>query len=337
MVEVIVFVMATALLLYVLLGGADFGAGIVELFTGKKGINTISKAIAPVWEANHVWVILALVILFNGFPKAFASLTTYLHIPLLAILIGIVFRGSSFSFRYYDTIQAKSQNYYSWMFKISSLLTTFFYGVTLGAIILGRIPSGEHLSFYDGYVYPWFNFFSMMTGVFVVVLFAWIASVFLLGETSKEETHLLFVKTARNSFIMLIASGLGIFLVAECYGLHFFQRFIHSYISVGCVIAATAMIPFTWKNIYRHNVLWARLLVGAQTTCILVGWFAIQLPVIIYLRNGEHLTIWNTKAPDKTMHLLMIALIVGVVIIFPAIAFLFKVFKFNKQNDETLG
>lgn len=337
MTEIIIFVMATALLLYVLLGGADFGAGIVELFTGKKGINTISKAIAPVWEANHVWVILAVVILFNGFPRAFAVLTTYLHIPLLIVLIGIVLRGSAFTFRYYDAFQDKSHDYYTWLFKYASLITPFFYGVTLGAIILGRIPAEGSPSFFEGYIYPWLNMFTVMTGIFVVFLFAWIASVYLLGEAKDEQTHNLFVKIARNFFIFLIVSGLGIFLVAEYYGLHFFQRFINSYVSIGCVISATVMIPFMWRNIHHHNAFWARLLVGAQTTCILVGWFAIQLPVMLYVDNGAHLTIWNSKAPEKTMYLLMIALIVGVFIIFPSIAYLFKVFKFNKQNDETLS
>src|ERR1035437_1169734 len=141
MTDIIIFVLGIALLLYILLGGADFGAGIIEIFTGKKGIDTISKAIAPVWEANHIWLILAIVILFNGFPHVFTTLTTYLHIPLLIVLIGIIFRGTAFTFRYYDTIKDKTHKYYTVLFRISSLLTPFFLGVTLGAIILGKIPA----------------------------------------------------------------------------------------------------------------------------------------------------------------------------------------------------
>ena len=83
MTEAIIDILGIAILLYVLLGGADFGAGIVELITGKKGIDTISKAIAPVWEANHIWIILAVVILFNGFPLAYTVMSTFLHIPLI--------------------------------------------------------------------------------------------------------------------------------------------------------------------------------------------------------------------------------------------------------------
>ena len=140
MTDLVILVLGIAVLFYVLLGGADFGAGIVELVTGKRGIDTISKAIAPVWEANHIWLILAVVILFNGFPLVYTTLTTYLHIPLFIILLGIIFRGTAFTFRYYDTVD-NSHKYYTQLFRISSLLTPFFLGVTLGAIMLGKIPA----------------------------------------------------------------------------------------------------------------------------------------------------------------------------------------------------
>src|SRR5512145_2862025 len=113
MTEAIVAILGISLLLYVLLGGADFGAGIVEMIVGKKSSRIVSKAIAPVWEANHIWIILAVVILFNGFPLAYTTITTYLHIPLLLALIGIIIRGAAFSFRYYDVVGGHIENYYS--------------------------------------------------------------------------------------------------------------------------------------------------------------------------------------------------------------------------------
>ena len=102
MLVLIIIILATAFILYTLLGGADFGAGIIETFAGRGQQSTISKAIAPVWEANHVWLILAVVILFTGFPAVYSSLSLLLHIPLLLVLIGIIFRGSAFTLRYYD-------------------------------------------------------------------------------------------------------------------------------------------------------------------------------------------------------------------------------------------
>src|ERR1035437_9009200 len=122
MIDIVVVVLAVSILLYVLLGGADFGAGIVELCTGNKSIDIISKTIAPIWEANHIWLILVVVILFNGFPQVYTSLTTYLHIPLFIILIGIIFRGTAFIFRFYDTKQDNASISFTVLFRLSSLM-----------------------------------------------------------------------------------------------------------------------------------------------------------------------------------------------------------------------
>lgn len=336
MTDIIIFVLGISILLYVLLGGADFGAGIIEIFTGKKGIDTISKAIAPVWEANHIWLILAIVILFTGFPHVFASLTTYLHIPLLIILIGIVFRGTAFTFRYYDTIKDNTHKYYTILFRISSLLTPFFFGVTLGAIILGKIPANVHGTFYEVFISPWLNLFTFAIGIFLTLLFGWLASVYLIGEAHDEETYHTFTKTSRIFFILLILSGLGVFIMAEFYELHFFRKFIHSALAIGCVVAATIAIPFICRNIKRRNSLQTRLWAGLQTACILTGWFAVHFPVMIYIADGSHLTIWNSQAPERTMSLLVYALIVGIFLIFPAFAYLFKVFKFDNNGDESV-
>src|SRR3990167_4182924 len=106
-----------SLFLYSLLGGADFGAGVLELFLPKdnreKYRNLISKAMGPVWEANHIWLIILIVILFNGFPKAYAEISIYFHIPLTLMLVGIIFRGCAFTFRTYDAVKDNSREIYS--------------------------------------------------------------------------------------------------------------------------------------------------------------------------------------------------------------------------------
>lgn len=325
MIEVITIILVIALLLYVLLGGADFGAGIVELFIGKKGINTISKAIAPVWEANHIWLIIAIVILFNGFPVVYTTVSTFLHIPLMLILIGIIVRGTAFTFRYYDTTE---NVYYSWFFRIASLLTPFFLGMVLGAIILGRIPNVPTGDFLDLYVKPWFNLFSLTTGLFLTFLFGWIASVYLVGEVG-EDYYISIEKTSFALLILLVISGLCIFIAAELYGLHLFEKFLHSGVSMACIIIATALLPLLWRNVKNRHVFRTRFLAGVQTTCILIGWFAAQFPVMVYIADGTHLTVWNSHAPQTTIYYLMMALLVGIVIIFPAFGYLFKVFKFG--------
>src|SRR3990167_7593944 len=99
MVNIVIFFLALSLLLYVLLGGADFGAGILEIFSSrdKKDLHEelVNQALGPVWEANHIWLIIAVVILFNGFPEAYANLSIYFHVPLTLMLFGVVLRGCS--------------------------------------------------------------------------------------------------------------------------------------------------------------------------------------------------------------------------------------------------
>ncbi len=98
---------------YLLLGGADYGAGVLELFTAPKKReyhqNLTYKAIGPVWEANHVWLILVLVIVFVGFPTLHAQVMTHLHIPLTILLVGIILRGTAFVFKHYDAVHVGSQ------------------------------------------------------------------------------------------------------------------------------------------------------------------------------------------------------------------------------------
>src|SRR5687768_13901431 len=102
-----------SILLYLVLGGADFGAGIIELFTSAKNRsktrNTLYHAIGPIWEANHMWLIIAIVILFVGFPVIYSEMSTYLHIPLVIMLIGIIARGTAFVFRHYDAVKDEMQ------------------------------------------------------------------------------------------------------------------------------------------------------------------------------------------------------------------------------------
>ena len=332
MTETIIFILGIAVLLYVLLGGADFGAGIVEFFTGKKGIDVISKAIAPVWEANHIWLILAIVILFNGFPKVYTELSTYLHIPIFIVLVGIVFRGSAFTFRYYDVIKDNSHIYYTRIFRLSSIITPFFLGVVLGAIILGKIPANVNGSFYEVFISPWFNLFTFTTGAFLTLLFGWLASIYLIGETTDNDSYQSFSRISRIFFLLLIITGAIVFMMAEIYGLHLLRGFLESPLAIGCIVLATVIIPFLWNSIKHQYTTRLRLFAGIQTACIIAGWFAVQFPIMVYINGEQNLTIWNTQAPEKTMAMLLYALIVGIVIILPAFAYLFKVFKFNHKE-----
>src|SRR6187551_3044439 len=143
MLYVVIVFLYLAILMYIILGGADFGAGIIEIFTSKKNIKrtrkTLYHAIGPIWEANHMWLIIAIVILFVGFPSIYSLLSTHLHIPLVIMLLGITARGTAFVFRHYDAVRDGMQKVYNRVFVVSSVVTPLFLGILAGSTVAGRI------------------------------------------------------------------------------------------------------------------------------------------------------------------------------------------------------
>jgi len=329
MLTLIIIILGTSFVLYTLLGGADFGAGIIETFAGSKGEHTISKAIAPVWEANHVWLILAVVILFTGFPSVYASISLVLHIPLMMVLLGIIFRGTAFTFRHYDVVQDNTHRYYTFLFKTSSFITPFFLGITLGAMILGRITFDQSVGFYTMFVSPWLNIFCCVMGVFAIGLFGYISAVFLVGETKNDRERRRYAMFSKMLMIFTILFGLLVFLAAEMEGHHLLNEFLQSSVSIAMLLFATLLCPVIWFFLKRksNKTLYLRIAVGLQITSILIGWFYIQYPVLIQVRGGGHLTFFNTQAPEATLQQLLISLIVGLILVVPAFIYLFKVFK----------
>lgn len=329
MLEFIVLVLSIAFFFYTLLGGADFGAGIIELFTGNKSIRPIYKAIAPVWEVNHMWLILAIVIVFNGFPPIFAQMSISLHIPLFVILMGIVLRGTAFTFRHYDTHVDGTHVYYHWIFRISSLVTAVFLGITLGAMMYGRIDNDPNSTFYLQFIAPWFNYFCFSVGIFVALVFAYIASVFILGEAIEAKQVRFYGILAKRFSISMIIVGSAVLLLAYFYEVPFFTLALSSPISWAAFTGATILLPLIWMDINNNRLQRIRVLVALQVGLIMSGWAAAQIPILIHMKDGNNLTLYNSVAPDATLYYLTIALVVGSLSIFPSIYYLFRVVKFN--------
>ena len=174
MIYLILFFLMASLLLYVIFGGADFGAGILELIARKKDSQRTQdltyRALGPVWEANHMWLVLAIVILFVGFPEAYYQLSNAMHIPLMIMLLGIVLRGTMFIFRHYDAVKDGSQVWYARLFAWSSFLTPLFLGMIVGGSITGQIDPTSN-SFYSSFVAPWWNPYSLWLGLFFLYRF----------------------------------------------------------------------------------------------------------------------------------------------------------------------
>lgn len=336
MLSIIIIILGVSFILYTLLGGADFGAGIVETFAGPRGTKAISKAIAPVWEANHVWLILAIVILFSAFPLVYATISTALHIPLMIVLLGIVIRGSSFTFRHYDVTHDNTHRYYTLFFKISSFITPLFLGITLGAMILGEITISQPGSFYEGYIKPWLNVFCLMMGLFSTALFGYIAAVFMIGETTYPVEQKRYKRFSRMFLLATVIFGILVFITAELQGHHLVRAFFKSWLSItamGLVVLITPVIFY----LFSHPIIRVlRIAVAFQVSLIMLGWFAIQFPVLVFEKNGNHLTFYNTQAPYATLYQLVIALFVGLLLILPSFYFLFKVFKKPKNDNRDL-
>ncbi|MCG6186742.1 cytochrome d ubiquinol oxidase subunit II [Maribellus maritimus] len=334
MTEINFSILVISLLLYVLLGGADFGGGILELLTKGKASGIVSRAIAPVWEANHVWLILVVVILFVGFPPVYSTILTALHIPVLLVLLGIILRGSAFTFRHYDIDEATPKAIYSTIFQYSSLFTTFFLGVTLGGVILGNISLDYQDGFYKVYVHPWLNWFSMSMGLFLVLLFAFLAGIFTVSELKEEKYIRYFSRIAKRLIIALVIVGAMVFIAAEISGHPLFYEFYHSPVSLGSIVLATIALPLLWINLNKNKRNMLRIIGGFQTTMIVTGWFAIQFPVLVKVSSGDDITLQNSSAPEQVQFYLLIALVVGVLIILPSMAYLYKTFKFDKQSSS---
>jgi cytochrome d ubiquinol oxidase subunit II len=333
MLTAIIIILGGSFLLYTLLGGADFGAGIVEAFAGKREEVTISKAMAPVWEANHVWLILAVVILFTGFPAIYSSLSLVLHIPLMLVLLGIIIRGSAFTFRHYDIASDRPHKYFTVLFRISSFITPLFLGIVLGAMILGKITFDTSEGFYKVFIYPWLNIFCFSMGIFSSCLFAYISAIFLVGETKIDRERKMYVRIAKRLMVLTVITGSLVFITANVEGHDLMKEFMQSTVSIITLLLAIILGPFIWHflNKQKNKTVYLRIGVGLQVTLILIGWLYIQFPVLIKLEDGQHLTVFNTSAPEATLKQLLIALIIGLVLIVPGFVYLFKVFKIESK------
>ncbi len=331
---VVIGFLALSLYLYCLLGGADFGAGVLELFsrrTQRADQNKIiGKALGPVWEANHMWLILMVVILFMGFPEVYSRISIHLHIPLTAMLIGVIARGCSFTFRHYDAKKGRSQGSYTAFFVFSSVWTPFCLGVVMGALIPGGIHPA-YATYQEGFIDPWLRPFPLALGLFTVCLFTFLAAVYLIGESPAGEIRNSFTRRARRASIATVLAGGVVFIAAQADGIVLIPRFVHSWVAGGCMLLATFSMPVFWTALKREWIWSTRLLAGMQITLILSAWLWIQFPVLVHMPGGD-LTLFNAHAPERTLFQLSAALLVGSIFILPALFYLFQVFKLDEEG-----
>jgi len=335
MLYVVLFFLGFSLLLYVLLAGADFGAGIIELFSSEENQTitkkTVYRVMGPVWEANHIWIIILIVILWIAFPNYYYIIVTSLHIPLTLMLLGITLRGVAFVFRHYDAYKDKSQIVYDWMFKISSLLTPIFLGLTFGALISEKIVLVEEassLDFLQSYIFPWLNVFSILIGCFFATLCAFLAAVLLIGEAN-EDVRKIYIKKASIAIIAVVIMGFICLAYGYLNNLKFVTLFLNSTFSLICVGLSAILLYPLWKSIRNGRRIFSRLFAGLQVLLILLAALLPSFPNLIYTTNGT-ISIFNKMAAESVITTLAITLIIGGLIILPGLFHLFKSFKMIK-------
>jgi cytochrome bd ubiquinol oxidase subunit II len=301
-----------ALALYAVFGGADFGGGVWDLLASgprrEAQRTVISDAIGPVWEANHVWLIFALVALFTCFPLAFADMATGLNAPLTLALIGIVLRGAAFVFRNYASDAPALARSWTIVFGAASIIAPFFLGVAAGAVAGGR--------------YAWTSPFALSAGVFAVALCAQVAAVFLVREAPDPALARDFQRRAVRATLAVWVIGVVPALIARGTEPAFFaaltaQRALVA-VAVAMVLGLGVMLL-----VARGRAALARVLVGAEVVAVLAGWFGAQAPALVPGRW----TFAQAAAAPEMLHAFLWSAAGGAVVLVPSLLLLFAVFK----------
>ncbi|MFL6125362.1 cytochrome d ubiquinol oxidase subunit II [Actinophytocola sp.] len=314
-------VVAAGLLLglvaYAVFGGADFGTGFWDLTAGGEDRRRtfIGHAIGAVWEANHVWLIYCLVVLWTAFPGPFAAIMTTLYLPLGLAALGIVLRGSGFAFR--EVVSGAGQRRrYGAIFATSSILTPFFLGTVAGGIASGRVPASGH----GDAVTSWVNPSSLLTGAFAVAVCAYLAAVFLTADARRQETRDLetwFRRRAWGAAWVTGAVAIAGLPVAHADAPRLFDRLLGAALPVAVVsvLAGTAALLL----LRRARPALVRALAAVAVATVVVGWGVAQYPYLL----GDHASVAASAAPRATLVALTVVFVAAGVLVAPSIVLLY--------------
>lgn len=324
--QIVVFCILLALIMYALMGGADFGGGMWDLLAAgpraTRQRDAIAEAIGPIWEANHVWLILVVVLLFTGFPSGFAAMMTALNIPVTAMLIGIVLRGSAFIFRKYDSRSDAVQRRWSVVFGAASFFTPFFQGVMIGALATGqiRVVNGQVVT---GFFAGWLTSFALACGVFALGLFAFLAAAYLTLDTNDQpDLQNDFRLRALWSGLALAPIAFAVFLTSKQGAPGIFHGLTRWWAPL--LLAWTSLFAFAaLVALWLRRFAAARIAAIGQVALILAGWSLAQYPDFV----TPDVTVDNAHAAEVTLRLLVLALGVGAIVLLPSLVVLFHIFK----------
>jgi cytochrome d ubiquinol oxidase subunit II len=327
-----------ALIIYTVLGGADFGAGMLELFavgpTGARQDALIDESIDPVWEANHVWLIVLLVILFSAFPSAFAAINIILFIPLVLAVIGIVLRGSAFAFRVHGIItRQRTVNLLARIFSVASVITPFFLAVSAAAIASGHIVITNNNP-QTNLGSDWLTPFTLTIGAMALSLCVTIAAIYMTVEASVRGDNELVEAFRQRGLIAgaltAVFGVLGLLQAPSEAPVLWHGMLDHALVLViATMLIGVGAAVALWTRRYQI----ARILIIAATAFLLGTWGVSQLPYLI----PPDVTVTGAASSQSTMLTLLVGLIIALIIVIPSFWLLFYVFKFKKVTDLAAG
>jgi cytochrome d ubiquinol oxidase subunit II len=317
-IAILLFVAVTA---YAVFGGADFGAGFWDLVAGgaahgERPREVIDHSIGPVWEANHVWLIFCFVVLWTGFPEAYASITLTLFVPLTLAALGIVLRGSSFAFRK-TVFRTRDRRNFGAAFAISSVIVPFCMGTVAGGIASGRVPAGGEAG--DPWS-SWLNPTSVLGGVLAVVVVAYLAAVYLVWDSRRLDDRAMAEYFRRRAIGAAVVAGVvaiaGIFVLRSD-SRDLFDDLVTDALPLVLVSAlcGTGSLILLARNA-AHG---ARLLAIGAVASVVIAWGVAQWPYML----PETLTVSQAAAPTATLTTLLVAAIGAVLIVLPGFIFLY--------------
>lgn len=312
---------------YAVFGGADFGAGLWSLLAGRgdrarRPRELIDWAIGPVWEANHVWLIFILVVLWTAFPPAFSAVMTTLYVPIALAAVGIVLRGSGFAFR--KSIEGLAgRRAAGATFAISSLLTPFFMGAVVGAVAAGNVPADGDGAPFSSWLQP----LPLLTGAMFVASGVYLAAVFLIGDARRAGDEELERYFARRALAAAAVAG-----IAAAFGLvelHAEARYVFDRLTseglplvVLSALCGIGVLLSLLSSARRPSVRSSRLLrplAAGAVVAVIWGWGVAQFPYLL----PTSLKISEAAAPPDTLATVIVVFIAAAILVLPALGLLY--------------
>jgi cytochrome bd ubiquinol oxidase subunit II len=317
---------------YMVLGGADFGAGLWFLLSGRGQDREhlrehTFRAMGPVWEANHVWLIFVLVVCWTAYPVAFGSIASTLAVPLFIAAVGIIMRGTAYALRS-GSPSTRQDSAIGLVFSLSSVLTPFALGAAIGGIAFGRVPvgnaEGDLLS-------SWLNPTSLLIGVLAVATAAYLAAVFLAADAARQGDEPVTTAFRRRALVAGVVAGaiaLGGLVVVHEDASGLFEGLTQG-TGLAALLASVGAGIWAMALVARSRLEPARYSAAVAVAAIVVGWGAAQSPTFL-----PGLTVEQAAAETSTLVALLVGLGIGALILVPSLFVLFRLVLTGRMDPD---